>query len=315
MGMDEKAARRTMGGQGPQPRVRGRVRRPSLLRGPRRLVVVGARGGGLTDLYHGLLGIPLWGLLLILGGVYVGLNLVFAALYMLDPHGVTGIKPGDFADAFFFSVQTLSTVGYGLMAPASLYANLVVTFECFLNLVLLAVTTGVIFARVSKPTARVLFSKVATVAMFEGVPHLMFRAINERSNQILEAEVTLNLARQTITAEGRSWRRFQDLEVTRRRSPLFALSWTIMHPLDESSPLHGATAESLKSEQAEIIVVISGVDDTFAQRIHARYAYGAEDIVWDKEFENVLSVEPDGRWVLDYRKFHDVRDGSPTSPH
>jgi inward rectifier potassium channel len=296
-------------------RRRARTRTRSIRRDGRPLEVVGGDHGGLADLYHGVLRIPLPGLLALLAAVYVGLNLAFAGLYLLDPHGVGGLKPGDFAGAFFFSVQTVSTVGYGAMAPVSLYANLVMTLECFLGLVLVAVTTGVIFARVSRPTARVLFSKVAVVTLFDGVPHLMFRAINQRSNQILEAEVMLNLARRTRTAEGRDWRRFQDLAVTRRRSPLFALSWTIMHPLDDSSPLHGATAESLKAESAEIIVVISGVDDTFAQRIHARYAYAAEDIVWDKAFENVLSVEPDGRWVLDYRKFHDVRDAPPTPPH
>jgi inward rectifier potassium channel len=292
-----------------------RTRMRTIQRGGRALEVVGGRRGGLTDLYHTVLRIPLWGLLLALAAVYVGLNLVFAGLYLLDPHGVTGLRPGDFLGAVFFSVQTISTVGYGVMAPSSLYANLVVMLECFVSLLLVAVTTGVVFAHVSKPTARVLFSKVATITLFDGLPHLMFRAINERSNMILEAEVMLNLARQVITAEGRTWRRFQDLEVTRRRSPLFALSWTIMHPLDESSPLFGASPESLAGEDAEIVVVISGVDDTFAQRIHARHAYAASDIIWDKEFENVLSVEPDGRWVLDYRKFHDVRDAATTAPH
>jgi len=292
-----------------------RTRMRTIERGGRALEVLGGRRGGLTDLYHTVLRIPLWGLLLALMAVYVALNVIFAGLYMLDPHGITHVKPGDFLDAIFFSVQTISTVGYGVMAPASLYANLIVMLECFVSLLLVAVTTGVVFAHVSKPTARVMFSKVATVTLFDGMPHLMFRAINERSNMILEAEVMLNLARQVVTAEGQTWRRFQDLEVTRRRSPLFALSWTIMHPLDDSSPLFGSSPESLRAEAAEIIVVISGVDDTFAQRIHARYAYSAEDIIWDKEFENVLSVEPDGRWVLDYRKFHDVRDPATTAPH
>jgi inward rectifier potassium channel len=292
-----------------------RRRRLSTQRDGRPIQALGGRRGGLTDLYHGLLRISLGWLLAMLGGVYIALNLIFAVLYLLDPGGVSNLRAGDFANAFFFSVQTISTVGYGVMTPISVYANLVVTAECFLNLVMVAVTTGVIFAHVSKPTARVLFSKVATITQFDGAPHLMFRAINERSNQILEAEVMLNLARQTVTLEGRAWRRFQDLAVTRQRSPLFALSWTIMHPLDEASPLYGANAESLRAEDAEIIVVISGVDDTFAQRIHARHTYGAADILWDKEFESVLTVEPDGRWVLDYRKFHDVRDPASKPPH
>ena len=299
-----------------KPKVRTRTR--SIPPRARRLVVVGGRSG-ITDLYHGILQIPLWGLLLTLAGAYVVLNVIFAGLYLLDPHGVSNLAPGDFGDAFFFSVQTVSTVGYGVLDPVSLYANVIVTLECFLNLVLLAVTTGVIFAHVSKPTARVLFTDVAVITPFDGVPTLMFRAINERSNQILEAEVTMNFARQVITAEGREWRQFLDLPVVRRRSPLFALSWTIMHKLDESSPLFGATPESLAAESAEIIVVVSGVDDIFAQRIHARHTYGSADVLWDKDFENVLTVEPDGEWVLDYRKFHAVRDVErkppPRTPH
>jgi inward rectifier potassium channel len=276
---------------------------------------LGGRSGGLSDLYHGVLRMPLWGLLLLLASVYVGLNLIFASLYLLDPHGVANLKHGDFIDAFFFSIQTFSTVGYGVMTPLSLYANMVVVAQCFLSLLLTAVTTGVVFAHVSKPTARVMFSNVATVTPFEGVPHLMFRAANERSNRILETEVMLSLARQINTVEGQSWRRLQDLMVTRSRSPLFALSWTIMHRLDESSPLFGATSESLLDERAEIVVVISGVDDIFAQRIHARHVYSAADIIWDKEFVDVLSEAPDGRRVLDYRKFHDVRDVAPLAPH
>ena len=291
-----------------------RRRRLSVERDGRPVLAVGGRRGGVADLYHVVLRLPIWVLLAGLAGVYVGLNLIFAGLYLLDPHGISHVAPGDFTDAFFFSVQTISTVGYGALTPVSRYANMVVTLECFINLVLLAVTTGVIFARVSKPTARVLFSKIATVTQFDGAPTLMFRAINERSNRILEAEVTMNLTREIRTQEGRIWRRFHDLAVTRGRSPLFALSWTIMHVVDDS-PLHGATPESLREQEAQIIVVISGVDDTFAQRIHARYTYNAEDILWGKEFEDVLRVESDGRWVLDYRRFHDVRDAAPTPSH
>jgi inward rectifier potassium channel len=136
----------------------------------------------------------------------------------------------------------------------------------------------------------------------------MFRAANKRGNQILEAQVMVNVARQVVTGEGHVMRAFFDLPVVRSRSPLFVLSWTIMHRLDEFSPLYGSTAESLRAEGAEIIVVISGVDDTFAQRIHARHAYSADQILWDKQFVDILSVREDGRRAIDYTKFHDVRD-------
>jgi inward rectifier potassium channel len=228
---------------------------------------------------------------------------------------VTDARPGSFLDAFFFSVQTLSTVGFGQESPRGLYANIIVTIEAFVGVINIAVTTGLVFARVSRPTARVLFSEVATVTRFNGVPTLMFRAANKRGNQVLEAQVMVNVARQVITAEGHVMRAFFELTVVRARSPLFLLSWTIMHRLDENSPLYGATAETLIAEGAEIIVVLSGVDETFAQRIHARHAYSAEQILWDKQFVDILSVTPDGQRAIDYRLFHDVREPHTASTH
>jgi inward rectifier potassium channel len=183
-----------------------------------------------------------------------------------------------------------------------------VTVEVFCNLVIVALFTGLIFARVSRPTARVLFSRVAVVTNYEGVPHLMFRAANQRANQILEAEVTVSLARQVTTAEGHSIRRFEELRVTRARSPLFKLSWLVMHPLDPSSPLYGKTERDWATNSYEILVTISGLDDTFAQRIHARHAYQPHEILWRRRFADVLSVTADGRRMVDYRLFHDVVD-------
>ena len=281
----------------------------SILNGGRKsFVTIGQERGGIRDIYHQVLTMPIWGLLLLLAGAYLVVNVLFALLYLMHPGAIVGARPGSFSDAFFFSVQTLSTVGYGEMSPKGLFANLVVTAEVFAGLVTIALTTGLIFARVSKPTARVMFSKVAVITVFDGVPTLMFRAANQRSNQILEAEVMVNLARQITTAEGHTMRSFFDLQVVRARSPLFLLSWTIMHRLDEASPLYGATPQTLRSQAAEIIVVLSGMDDTFAQRIHARHAYNIDEILWDKQFEDVLSLTDDGRRIVDYRKFHDVRD-------
>jgi inward rectifier potassium channel len=139
----------------------------------------------------------------------------------------------------------------------------------------------------------------------------MFRAANVRANQVLEAEVTVTIARQTHTPEGIALRRLYDLSVLRARQPLFALSWTIMHPIDAASPLFGATPESLLGEQAEIVIVLSGVDETFAQRIHARHSYIPSEIVWDRQFEDILHITPDGRRLVDYGKFHALRPASP----
>jgi len=284
----------------------------SFLRQSRRdVVVVGRDRMVWRDLYHTVLTMPLWGLLLLLAAVYLVANVVFALLYMVQPDSIAGAKPHAFADAFFFSVQTLGTIGYGVLTPRTVYANVLVTAESFCNLVIVAMSTGLIFTRVSRPTARVMFSRVAVVTNYEGVPTLMFRAANQRGNQILEAEVTVSLARQVTTIEGHSMRQFQELKVARSRSPLFVLSWLIMHRLDETSPLHGCTAKSLNESGSEIIVALSGLDDTFAQRIHARHSYLPSEIVWGKQFEDMLSFDQDGRRVVDYNRFHDVKDPSP----
>ena len=279
------------------------------------MLVVGKESAGFTDLYHRVLTMPIGGLLLMLAAAYVAINVVFGLLYMVVPGSITNARPGSFLDAFFFSVQTLSTVGYGEKAPHGLYADSIVTVEAFVGLLNIAITTGLVFARVSKPTARVLFSRVAIVTQYDGVPTLMFRAANQRGNQVLEAQVMVNVARQVTTAEGHTMRAFFDLPVVRARSPLFLLSWTIMHRLDESSPLYGQTAETMRAEGADIIVVLSGVDETFAQRIHARHVYSADQILWDKQFVDILSLLPDGKRTIDYRKFHDVRDAGDAATH
>jgi inward rectifier potassium channel len=286
-----------------------RLNAASFLRTNRRdVIVVGRDRLGWNDLYHRVLTMPLWGLLVLLASVFIGANVIFAALYMLQPGAIAGAKAGSFWDAFFFSVQTLGTVGYGVMTPKTLYANLLSTVETFCNLVIVALSTGLIFTRVSRPTARVMFSRVAVVTNYDGVPTLMFRAANQRGNQILEAEVTVSLARQVTTVEGHTMRHFQPLHVVRSRSPLFVLSWQVMHPIDDASPLNGVTPEAMAAMGGEIIVAISGVDDTFAQRIHARHSYLPDEIVWGKRFDDMLSVNNEGRRIVDYNRFHDVRE-------
>ena len=260
------------------------------------------------DLYHRTLSLPLWGVLLAMAIAFLAVNLLFGALYALKPEGISNLPHGDLLTAFFFSVQTFGTIGYGYMSPVSVYANTLVAIETFTGLVYVALATGLVFARVSRPNARVAFSRVAVVDVFEGVPTLMFRAANRRANQILEAEVMVSLARDVITREGHQIRQFQELRVLRSRSPLFAITWTVMHPIDEASPLLGATPESLAGQRGELVVVLSGVDDRFAQRVHARYSYTAGAILWGRRFADVLSIGADGRRIVDYRRFHDVED-------
>ncbi len=261
----------------------------------------------LLDVYHRVLALPLAGVLALMAIAFVAINVIFASLYLLAG-GVDHLHAGDVWNAFFFSVQTFGTIGYGYMFPRSFAADAIVTVETFTGLVYVALATGLVFARVSRPTARVTFSQVAVINEFDGAPTLMFRAANRRANQIFEAEVMVSMARDVTTSEGHQIRRFEELRVLRSRTPLFAYTWVVMHPIDQTSPIWGANREQLLRDRIEIVVVLSGVDDRYAQRIHARHSYSADEIRWDKRFADVLSIQPDGRRLVDYSRFHDVVD-------
>jgi len=203
-------------------------------------------------------------------------------------------------------VQTVATIGYGVMHPQTLYANLVMTLETLCGLIGFAVLTGLIFARFSRPTARILFSEVAVIARHDGMPTLMFRCANQRLNQILEAAIGVTVLRDEVSAEGRPMRRFHDLKLLRNRTPVFALTWTVMHPIDANSPIHGMTQEEMTRGDVEIIVILTGVDETFAQPIQARHSYLAGEILWHHNFVDILTPLADGRAAIDYGRFHDV---------
>ncbi len=260
------------------------------------------------DLYFGLLTMPWSGFFGLLALFYFVFNVAFALLYLVTGDGIGNARPGVFADAFFFSVQTMATIGYGQMYPQSLAANLLVCFEVLLGMSGLALATGVIFARFSRPTARVLFSQMAVIAPYDGVPTLMFRAANQRRNQILEAQVSVALLRDEETGEGTVMRRFHDLPLMRARTPMFSLTWTVMHPIDEKSPLYGVTTETLAAENAEIVVALIGLDATVSQTVQARHSYFASEIVWNRRFADIISRGEDGSRIIDYRRFHDLAE-------
>jgi inward rectifier potassium channel len=271
-----------------------------------RVMAIGLRPAWIGDLYHQLLTLP-WPLFFAgVLGFFVLLNVFFGLLYLLGDGAIANAQPGRFSDAFFFSVETISTIGYGQMAPATLYGNLVMTLEAFLGVLLTAVVTGLVFARFSRPTARIMFSRVAVVAPFNGVPTLAVRLANQRRNQILEAQVSLSLIRDEHTAEGDWIRRFYDLQLLRQRSPVFAMTFTAMHPIDAASPLENATAASLARESIEIIVTVTGLDETLLQPVHARTSYLAHEVRWDHRFADLFIETLDGRLAIDYRRFHEV---------
>ena len=267
---------------------------------------VGLRRPLLGDLYHRTLRM---GWCSFLGAVlllYVAANLVFALLYMLEPEGVGNARPGSFWDAFFFSVETFATIGYGQLYPATFYANLVMTAETAVGILFVAIATGLVFARFSRPTARILFSRVAVIGDYNGQPTLSFRLANVRRNQILQAEVGVILLRDEATQEGTMIRRFYDLKLSRYRTPVFAMSFTVMHEIDRDSPFYGADAASLVQQNAELVVTASGLDETIAQRVNARTSYLPDEILWDHRFVDISGWTEDGRRIIDYRRFHDT---------
>ncbi len=245
---------------------------------------------------------------------YLALNFIFAALYLMDRAGIDRARPGSFADAFFFSIQTMATIGYGVLTPVGTYANLLVTAETMVSLVFITFITGITFARFSRPTARVLFSRVATVSSYNGVPTLSVRLANARRNQILEADVAITLLRNERTSEGLRMRRFHDLALARSHTPVFSLSFTVMHPIGQASPLYGATLESLAADQAELLVTVMGIDETMSQTIHARTSYQADEIVFGRRFADMFGYTEAGRLAIDYGVFHDTVPDGPTGP-
>ena len=248
---------------------------------------------------------------------YAGANTLFALLYVIGG-GVENARPGSFADAYFFSVQTMATIGYGKMTPESAFANIVVTFEALVGLVGLALATGLMFSKFSQPRARVIFSRRAVVAMRDGAPSLMVRLANERKTGLVEATVRLVLVRDETTVEGESVRRFHTLPLVRSSNAVFALSWTAIHPIDEKSPLHGETPASLEKSRADLVASLIGMEEATAQTVHARFAWGSADILFGYRFADILVYLPDGRRALDYTRFDDVEpvrfEATPTSP-
>jgi inward rectifier potassium channel len=287
-------------------------RRVSIARAPlrsRAAIVKGQDSGRFTDFYHAVL-TSSWPVFIVqLGLLFVAVNVIFALLYLADAGGISNAAPGNFTDAFFFSVQTLGAGG-GDMAPKDFYTDVLVAVESFFGILTIAVFAGLMFARFSRPVARVVFSKIAVVSLFDGVPTLMFRAANQRGNSILDASVTVSLARQYVTLEGLEMRRFQELKLLRSYNPLFALSWTVMHPIDEASPLYNLTPEQMAAQEMEIVVMLSGMDETIADHIFTRHAYWHDEIEWQKRFADVISIAPTGHRVLDLAHFHETLDDS-----
>jgi inward rectifier potassium channel len=273
--------------------------------------VVGAPRTPWSDLYHELLRAPWWLYLFGVAGLFLLINLVFAFGYRAVG-GVAGARPDSLADHFFFSVQTMGTIGYGVLYPESEAAQALVTTEVIVGVSLVALTTGILFAKFSVPRARMQFAESATISPVNGLPNLMFRLGNERASHIIEATVRVVMLCTERTAEGVTYYRMRDLALLRHRSPAISRSWTVMHPIEESSPLHGATPESLERDEAEFILTVIGIDETSAQNVNARNTYDHSQVVWGARHADMLSERPDGGLILDMKQFHRVVATKPT---
>jgi inward rectifier potassium channel len=259
-----------------------------------------------TDLYHLVLTLSWPRFFALVAAFFLALNLAFATAYWLASGSVANARPGSFADVLFFSIETLATVGYGEMTPASLSGYLISSLEILIGLMSLAVVTGLMFARFSKPTARVLFSDKAVVRDFEGQRVLMLRVANERHNRMVEPTANLGLVRLEKTRDGEDIYRLHDLELVRNRNQVFALTWTLIHRIDATSPLHGWDQRRLAQARSRITVSILGHDETMATAVHALHEYSADDLLFDHRFVDVIADGADGARIIDLNRFHDV---------
>ena len=281
--------------------------KPQLVRfGHREIETLGLSQGFWTDLYHRAMTVH-WPVFFGSAAVlFVTLNAVFGFLYWLGHEPIANAEGNGPLAYFYFSIETLATVGYGDMHPQTDYGHLIATVEIFTGMSFLAVMTGLIFARFSRPRARFVFASTAVISRHEGRQALMIRTANARHNTISRANARLWLIRAERSKEGDQLRRFYELKLDRSEHPMFVLSWMLFHIIDKESPLHEATASDLEEGDALLVLNVGGLDDSSAQQLYARHVYSWRDIRWQHRYKDITSVSPQGRFLLDYTKFNDV---------
>src|ERR1700722_11960941 len=240
--------------------------------------------------------------------VFIVLNAAFGLLYWIGDEPVSNVGRNDYLDYLYFSIETLSTAGYGDMHPQTHYGHFIAAVELFTGIFSMSLMTGLIFSRFSRPSARLLFANNPVIAIQDGEPTLMVRFANERHNIIGNATARLWVLKNTISKEGQSIRRFSELSLLKNEHPALALSWTLYHTLDETSPIHNPNADEMGAANIAIAVVVSGYDVVAAQTIHARKTYDYKDIRFGQRYADILEILDDGRIRIDYGKFHDTVD-------
>jgi inward rectifier potassium channel len=238
--------------------------------------------------------------------VFVAFNAFFATFYWIGDQPISNVPDGAYIDYLYFSIETLSTAGYGDMHPQTHYGHFIATVELFTGIFSMSLMTGLIFARFSRPSPRLLFADNPVISDHEGERTLMIRLANERHNIISNATARLWLFKNIVSKESQSFRRFYELPLSRNESPALALSWTLFHIIDEASPLYGLNADDLEAMKVSLIVVVSGYDVVAAQTVHARKSYDYSDIRFGHRYAEILGTAEDGRLRIDYGRFHDT---------
>jgi inward rectifier potassium channel len=241
--------------------------------------------------------------------VFVVFNAIFAVFYWIGDQPISNVPDRAYIDYLYFSIETLSTAGYGDMHPQTHYGHFIATVELFTGIFSMSLMTGLIFARFSRPNARLLFADHPVISNHEGKPTLMVRFANERHNIIGNATARLWLLKDVVSMEGQSLRRFHELRLVRNEHPALALSWTLYHILDEESPLYGLDADGLVAANVSLVVVVSGYDVVAAQTVHARKSYEHSDIRFGHRYADILDTSDDGRIRIDYGRFHETLEG------
>lgn len=263
------------------------------------------------SLYHHSLSISWPKFLLTVVAVYIAINVVFAVLFLLcGPQALIGAEAqqmgGSAWRAFFFSVETFATIGYGEISPVGMPAHFVMVVEALIAVMSQALITGLLFARFARPNAAILFSKNMVVAPFQGGRALMFRITNLRNNQLID--VNARVVSSWFDAGERTVRKFKPLTLERSLVNFFPLAWTLVHPIDEQSPLWDMTDADLRAADFEFLVLISATDDTFAQVVHARSSYAHHEIIWGAKFQNIFNPPDDqGKLSVDIERIDDVQ--------
>jgi len=282
--------------------------------GERKIVAEGLAPSFWTDLHHHAMVASWPAFFAALGCAFVAINLCFAALYALGDAPIANARPGNFLDLFFFSVETIATVGYGDMHPRTTYGHIVATLGTFTGITSLAVVAGLVFTRFSRPRARLIFARNPIVADHDGQRTLMIRFANARHNIVTDATAKLWMLCTERTAEGTMFRRIRRLDLVRDESPMFALTWTIMHRIDETSPLRGWSLAEFAAGNAVFIVTLSGLDETSNQIVHARKEYAYSEILLDHDYADIIRVDEEGVTRLDYSRFDATNPVGGTAP-